>query len=86
MKVSSTRWYRGRTKPEEKEELKKMLQSARLILETLTEMLEDDIRGVDKEQGNKENYTLPAYSEFQADCNATKRTYRKVIKLITLME
>lgn len=86
MKVPSTRWYRGRKKPEEKEELKKMLQTAKPILETLAEMLEDDLKGIDKEQSNKENYTLPAYSEFQADCNATKRTYRKVIKLITLGE
>lgn len=86
MKVPSTRWYQGKKKTPEKEEIKQILQASRPALEILIRILEEDVDITDKKQSKEENYALPAYSEFQADCNAVKRTYKKVINLISLGE
>lgn len=43
-------------------------------------MLISDYRSTEQRAESLENFNLPAYAEHQADCNATKRTIRKMLR------
>lgn len=80
----NTRWTKHIQDKEEKEKFKSYLRENRLILETLSQILEEDLRVCVSERKKRKAYYMPAWSEYQADCNATERTLQQIIELLTL--
>lgn len=80
----NTRWTRHIKDPEERERFKAYLKENKEIFDTLTHILQEDLDICASERKKRKAYFMPAWSEYQADCNATERTLQQVINLITL--
>ena len=66
----------------QKEEFEKRILSCKDVLEVIGNLLEEDLSTIDKDSLNKEHYFMPAWSEYQADRNGSKRQLKKIINLL----
>lgn len=79
------KWTKGCQPNEIKEIESRLLENADLFLlldEILAQMQETNTRN----RQSLKSYELPAWSEFQADCNAVERTLEKVRNYLKLKE
>jgi len=53
---------------------------ADLVRLAAIKVLMTEYRNTEQKAESAESYKLPAFSEFQADCNATRRTIRRMLK------
>lgn len=67
---------------EQKEEFEKRILGCKDVLEVISNLLEEDLRKIDKDSLNKEHYFMPAWSEYQADRNGSKRQLKKILTLL----
>lgn len=78
----SSRWTKHLKDKESKQKFEERLLLAQDIWDVLKNIIEEDLNAVDKDIMNKDNYFMPAWSEFQADRIGSKRALQKVLNLI----
>ena len=76
------KWFKYLREDESKETLKSKILGSREVLDILKRVLEDEVESTRRNKLNKAHYMMPAWSEFQADRNATERTLQQVIDLL----
>lgn len=69
--------------PEEKKEFQEFLKYNHL-LRRVKELLEEDFVACQRDRRSFKSLLTQNYSEYQADRNATERTYLKVLDLLTV--
>lgn len=79
-----TKWLKHCKTEKDKEALRLQLVAAKPVLELLVKILEEDADAVDRYLIKHDNYDLPSWSEYIADKLGEKRTYNKIIDLVTL--
>ncbi len=72
------KWFNHCQTEEECEEFRKRLLENRDILEALDNILISKMSENARERRSKDGYEKPAWSEFQADCNAVERTLESI--------
>ena len=77
----SVRWTKH-LKDSDKVKLEERLINCADVLSVLKNILEEDIRTVDKAMMSKDNYQMGAWEFFQADQIGSKRTLIKLLELI----
>jgi len=77
----SSQWTNG-LPPKDKTEFKKRIVASRDVLNRLKKMLEEDLQASLKEAAKEDNYSLPAWSEFQAAKLGEQKKLRMVIDLL----
>lgn len=80
----NSRWVKHCRTIEEKKEFEDYLFGSKHLLDVLRNLLEEDLRANEKEMRKRDNYSLPAWSEAQADHLGSQRTLEKVIKLLEI--
>ena len=76
------KWLKNLRETESKEKRTALVNGSREILDILKGILEAELDSSRKKKTNKAHYLMPAWSEFQADSNATERTLQQVIDLL----
>jgi len=77
----SVRWTKH-LKDSEKKGMEERLANCSDVFSVLKNILEEDIRTVDKTMLSKDNYQMGAWEFFQADQLGSKRTLIKLLELI----
>jgi len=77
----ATKWTNS-LPPKDKEGFKKRIIASRDVLDRLKRMLQEELAASHKAAGKEDNYSLPAWSEFQADKLGEQRTLQMVIDLL----
>jgi hypothetical protein len=77
----SMRWTKH-LKDDQKKEFETRLVHAVEIFSVLKNIIEEDVRVIDKNMMSKESYDLDAWPFFQADQLGSKRTLLKLLDLI----
>jgi hypothetical protein len=67
---------------EQREEFEKRILGCQDVLEVISNLLEGDLRKIDKDSLNKEHYFMPSWAEYQADRNGSKRQLKKILTLL----
>lgn len=80
----SVRWTKHLKDTEVKAKFVERLYGYTDVLDILRNILKEDLEASRREMLDNENYSLPSWSEFQADNIGTQRTLTKIIDLITL--
>ncbi len=83
-KGHSVRWTKHFKDSESKAKFVERLYGYTDVLDVLRNILKEELEESIRDMRSSENYTLPNWSEFQADKIGTQRTLNKVIDLITL--
>lgn len=68
---------------EEKQEFQEFLKYNHVIRK-VKELLEEDFKSCQRDRRSFKSLLTQNYSEYQADRNATERTYLKVLDLLTV--
>jgi len=76
------KWFKHLREGETKEKRESVVKASTETLDILKGILEEELKATRKDKLSKAHYLLPAYSEFQADRNATERTLQQVIDLL----
>lgn len=76
------KWFAGLEKDDAKR-MKALVAEARPVLERLATILEAELENSLEESSKKDNYFMPAWSEYQASRLGTQSTLRRIIKLIS---
>ena len=79
-------WFKGARKEEEREERRLQIITATKAFEILTGILEAKSKSKETERNQTNSYTLPAYSEMQADASGYIRALREVCSLVNIQE
>jgi len=61
---------------------KELLGASREVLDAIVEFLKDDLRGIQKNKVDQDNYNHPSWAYEQADYNGRVRELMRVIKLL----
>ena len=77
-----TKWTNGITKKEDKDDLRKRIESSKDVLDRLKVMLEIELESSVKEASSEENFSMPSWSEYQASKLGEQRALRAVIDLL----
>jgi len=75
------KWFKGLSKQQE-QELRGDLVLARPSFARLRVLLENELEASISEMGNKDNFFMPAWSEYQANKLGEQKALRKLINLI----
>lgn len=75
------KWTKGLDK-EQQEEMKIALKEARLVIERLKVILQEELDVSVVDMAKKDNFFMPAWPEYQASKLGEQRALRKVIELI----
>lgn len=75
-----SRWYKGCKTEEDRAQRDKEIAAARPALNVLRNILEEDLRTVDRDSLKKDHYYLPSWSEYQADRIGAKRELKRIIE------
>ena len=74
-----TDWFKGIADEQEIDKIKSSVKSSRLVLERLSNLMEEKIKELDAIHAN--DYDSPSWAAKQAHINGLKEAYRKVIAL-----
>ena len=77
----SLRWLKGVPK-EREQEMREKIVLAKPAMLRLTEILDTSIKETDNARRKRSAYFMPAWSEYQADCNGYIRALQEVQHLI----
>ena len=80
-RAASVRWTKH-LKDGQKKEFETRLVNSADIFSVLKNILDEDIRAIDKSMMSKDSYDLDAWPFFQADQLGSKRTLIKLLDLI----
>lgn len=69
---------------EDKKEMKRMLYDAHPALVRLSELLNEDLEKSVTDMSKQDNYTMPAWSAYQADKLGEQRAIRKILGMIDI--
>ena len=83
MPVSSLRWTKHLKDDKAKAELVARLSNCQDVLSVLKNLLEEDLRAIDKSMMSKDHYNMDSWAYFQADLMGSKRTLTKVLELLS---
>lgn len=75
------KWTRGLDVKQAKE-LKAQIADARPVLQRLVKLLEDELEQSRKEMANKDNFFMPAWSEYQAHRLGEQEAIKMLIEFI----
>jgi hypothetical protein len=80
--MASHRWTKHLKEKDQKDDFLKRLSYAKEFMDVLKNILQEDLDALEKEMESKDNYFMPAWSEYQADKIGSRRTLKKIINLI----
>ena len=80
--MSNSAWYAGLSE-QEKQELKASLAAARPALDRLAQILEKKKTIIEDKRTSRSCYFMPAWKQYQADCNGNIRALKETLQLIT---
>ena len=80
--MASSRWTKHLKDKATKAEYEERLSRMSDVWDVLKNILQEDLNALDKDSMNKDHYFMPAWSEYQADRNGSKRTLKKIIELL----
>lgn len=80
--MSSSRWTKHLDGKDAKVEYEERLLRMGDVWDVLKNILQEDLNALEKDSMNKEHYFMPAWSEYQADRNGSKRALKKIIELL----
>lgn len=81
-----TAWLKGAKTAEAKKERKAIIINSREGLEVLKTILQDELSLLEDNSTKLEDYNVSNWAYLQADVNGAKRTYKKIIDLLSLEE
>jgi hypothetical protein len=82
-----TAWYRGCLNNEElKKERKALLLASTPALNVLKDILIDQLKTLEANEIATDVYNTPSWAYAQADINGCKRTYKRIIDLLSSEE
>lgn len=76
------RWYRDCITEEQKAERKSQLMLCKHLFDVLGEILQEEYDSAVKEMQDKDNYFMPAWSEYQASRLGKQEAYKKVMSIL----
>jgi hypothetical protein len=76
-----SRWLRGVPKADQ-QELKQQIKESRRVLEHLASLLEEELESSIKTSSSKDNFFMPAWSEYVASELGTQKTLRNILNLL----
>lgn len=85
MKVS-TRWTSHLKTRDAKDKFKARLKANKDLFKVLDGILERDLESLLRRSESEDNYSLPAWKEYQADLIGARRQLRKIKQLINFEE
>ena len=81
-----TLWLKGAKTPEAKKERKAIIIGAREGFDVLKEVLQYELSLLEDNSLKQEDYNVSNWAYLQADINGSKRTYKKIIDLLSIEE
>jgi len=78
----SSRWLKHLPDASAKKQYQERLTLMQDVWVVLKDILQEDLDALEKDGMKKDHYYMPAWSEYQADRNGSKRTLRKIIDLL----
>jgi len=78
----SSRWLKHLPDAATKAEYQNRLHHMHDVWNVLKDILQEDLDALERDGMKKDHYYMPAWSEYQADRNGSKRTLRKIIELL----
>lgn len=84
--MASTRWFRHCKTQEEKERFEKRLSLVKDVFNVLEELIKEDLEVSNRKSKDEENFTLPAWSEYQAYQLGMQKQAEKILNLIKYKE
>jgi hypothetical protein len=78
----SVRWTKHLKSQEQKQKFEERLALAKDIWNVLRNIIQEDLDAIERDGLNKEHYFMPAWSEYQADRNGSKRALSKLLAII----
>lgn len=79
-------WLKGAKTAEAKKQRKALILNSRDGLEVLKEILEYELSILEDNATRVEDYNVSNWAYLQADINGAKRTYKKIIDLLSFEE
>ena len=79
-----TKLLRGCKTQKEKKDRQDYLLEHKFIFNLLSEICNEELQILEKEQLNKNRYDEPSWVYKQADYNGSKRTYEKLLDLLNI--
>jgi len=78
------KWLKHIPDRKEKGEFKKHLLANKELFTVLRNILQTDLDNTISSRRSVKSFVTQAWSEYQADCNATERTLQEIINLLPL--
>lgn len=78
-----TRWFKGMP-TKDKERFRKELKASISVLERLSEIMKDDLMKSHADSGSVANYSMPAWSQYQAHKLGEQATLLKLIDFVNI--
>lgn len=78
----SVRWTKHLSNKADKEAYTERLLRMEDVWSVLKDILQEDLNALEKDSMNKDHYFMPAWAEYQADRNGSKRAIRKILELL----
>ena len=72
-----------RLKTDQVKEFKASIAASKTVLDFLRGVLQEKVEETERSQVSKANYETPNFPYLMADYNATKRSYREIINLLS---
>ena len=82
MPAPSMRWTKHLKEAKAKAELEARLSSCNDVLSVLKNILEEDLKALDKNMMSKDHYNTECWAYFQADQMGSKRTLTRIMELL----
>lgn len=80
--MASIRWFKHCKTQEEKERFEKRLTLVKDVFNVLEDLLKEDLEVSNRKIKDEENFTLPAWSEYQAYHLGMQKQAEKILNLI----
>jgi len=78
----SSRWLKHLPDASAKADYGKRLELMQDVWRVLRDILQEDLDAIEKDSVKKDHYFMPAWSEYQADRNGSKRAIKKIIDIL----
>jgi len=78
----SSRWTKHIKDTSDKADYAKRLELMQDVWRVLKDILQEDLDALERDSMKKDHYFMPAWSEYQADRNGSKRAIKKIIDIL----